>query len=337
MENPTPSRILITGFSGFVGGHLVERCRIMYPEARLFGVCRHSIPSSATAQVKDITPFVADTTNAEHMRHVVAETRPDLVFHLAAQSSVAASWADPASALHINASGAICLLEAIRAEHLSPRIVLVGSGEQYGKVDPEENPIREEMPLQPINPYGVSKAAQDMYGYQYFAVYGLPVLRIRQFNSFGPRQSATFVVADFARQIALIEEEKNELVLTVGNLQARRDFLPIEDVVRAYLAVAEQGQPGQAYNVGSGQAYSIGEILAMLLAHSTASIQIRTDPARLRPADVPLLVASISRIKTHTGWEPLIDIKHALGQTLNYWRAMVADKQSAVITDFAAR
>lgn len=326
MENRRPTRILITGFSGFIGAYLVKQCRITYPEARLFGMCRHSLPPSATADVKAITPFVADITNAEHMHRVVAETRPDLVFHLAAQSSVAASWADPASTLSINAGGTIHLLEALRAEHLSPRIVLVGSGEQYGLVDPQENPVREETPLRPINPYGVSKAAQDMYGYHYFAAYGLPVLRVRQFNSFGPGQSATFVIANFAYQIALIEEGKSEPVLTVGNLEAQRDFLPVEDVVRAYLAVAQQGQSGQAYNIGSGQAYSIGNILAMLLAHSTASIQVRTDPMRLRPADVPLLVASISRIKAHTAWEPLVDIKQALGQTVNYWRAVVADK-----------
>jgi len=337
MDISTPSRILITGFSGFIGGYLVEQCRIAYPEARLFGVCRHSLLASASAPMKDITPFVADITNAEHMRHVVAETRPDLIFHLAAQSSVAASWADPASALQVNAGGAIHLLEAVRAERLSPRIVLVGSGEQYGLVDPEENPIREETPLRPINPYGVAKAAQELYGYQYFAAYGLPVLCVRQFNSFGPRQNAAFVVANFAQQIACIEAGKNEPVLTVGNLQARRDFLPVVDVVRAYLAVARQGQPGLAYNIGSGQAYAIGEILDMLLARATASIQVRADPTRQRPADVPLLVAGIARIQAHTGWEPLIEIKYALEQTLNYWRATVADKQYAVKSGFAAR
>ncbi len=328
MENPAPSRILITGFSGFVGGYLVEQCRIAYPEAKLSGVCRHPLSPSATARVQDITPFVADITNAEQMRNIVAETRPDLAFHLAAQSSVAASWADPAATLRINAGGAICLLEAIRAEHLSPRIVLVGSGEQYGRVDPEENPIREETPLRPINPYGVAKAAQELYGYQYFVAYGLPVLCVRQFNAFGPRQNPAFVVANFARQIALIEAGQSEPVMTAGNLQVRRDFLPVEDVVRAYLAVAQYGQAGQAYNIGSGRAYSIGEILDLLLAHSTLSVHVQTDSALLRPADVSLLVADISRLHAHTGWKPAIDIHSALEQTLNYWRAAIAQSCS---------
>jgi len=322
MEVPTPSRILITGFSGFMGSYLVEHCRNLYPDAQLFGVCRH--PPSTASDTKDITLITADITHAEQMRHAVGQSQPDLVFHLAAQSSVAASWADPASTLRINAGGAVQLLEALRAEHLSPRVILVGSGEQYGLVYPEDNPIREESAFQPISPYGVSKSAQDLYGYQYFVAYALPILRVRPFNSFGPRQSELFVVADFARQIALAEQGKIEPVLTVGNLQAQRDFLPIEDVARALLAVAQRGQPGQAYNIGSGRARSIGEILETLLAHSTKSIQVRQDPSRLRPVDVPLLVADISHLHADTGWEPIIDVENAVKQTLNHWRAVVA-------------
>jgi len=324
MEVPTPSRILITGFSGFVGGYLVEQCRAFYPDARLFGVCRHPPSRTTASDAQDVTLIAVDITHPEQMRHAVAQSQPDCVLHLAAQSSVAASWADPASTLRINAGGTIQLLEALRAEHLSPRIILVGSGEQYGLVQPGENPIREETAFRPITPYGVSKSAQDLYGYQYFLAYGLPVLRVRPFNSFGPRQTEMFVVADFARQIALIEQGEMEPVLVVGNLQAQRDFLPVEDVARALLAVAQRGQPGQAYNIGSGRALSIKEVLDLLLSHSRTPIQVRKDPARLRPVDVPLLVADISRLQAHTEWEPEIDVEYALEQTLNYWRAIVA-------------
>ena len=324
MEVLTPSRILITGFSGFIGSYLIELCRVVYPHTKLFGVCRHPTSRATASDMKDVTLIVADISHPEQMRHAVAQSQPDFVFHLAGQSSVAASWDDPALALQINAGGAVQLLEALRAEHLSPRVLLVGSGEQYGLVHPEENPIREESVFRPISPYGVSKSAQDLYGYQYFVAYDLPVLRVRPFNSFGPRQTEKFVVADFARQIALIEQGKMEPVLTVGNLQAQRDFLPVEDVVRALLAVAQRGQPGQAYNIGSGRARSIREILDLLLARSTTSIQVRKDPARLRPVDVPLLVADISRLCADTGWEPVIDVEFALEQTLNYWRAVLA-------------
>jgi GDP-4-dehydro-6-deoxy-D-mannose reductase len=326
MEVYTPSRILITGFSGFMGSYLVEQCRAVYPDARLFGVCRRPPSLTPASDAQDVTLIAADITHPEQMRHAVAQSQPDWVFHLAAQSSVAASWVDPVSALCINAGGAVQLFEALRAEHLSPRVILVGSGEQYGLVRPEENPIREETAFRPLSPYGVSKSAQDLYGYQYFVAYNMPVLRVRPFNSFGPRQTAMFVVADFARQIALIERGEMEPLLTVGNLQAQRDFLPVEDVVRAFLAVAQRGQPGQAYNIGSGRARSIREVLDLLLSHSTTSIQVRKDPARLRPVDVPLLVADISYLHAHTGWEPLIELEHALEQTLNYWRTVVAQK-----------
>jgi GDP-4-dehydro-6-deoxy-D-mannose reductase len=324
MEIHPPSRILITGFSGFMGSYLIEQCHVLYPDAKLFGVCRHPSSCTTASATKDVTLIAADIVHPAQIRHAVAQSQPDCIFHLAAQSSVAASWADPVSTLHINAGGAIQLFEALRAEHLSPRVILVGSGEQYGLVRPEENPIREETAFRPLSPYGVSKSAQDLYGYQYFVAYNMPILRIRLFNSFGPRQTETFVVADFARQIAMIEQGKIEPVLTVGNLQSQRDFLPIEDVARALLAVAQRGQPGQAYNIGSGRARAIGEILDILLRHSRATIQVRKDPARLRPADVPLLVADISHLYEHTGWEPGIDMEHALEQTLNHWRAVVA-------------
>lgn len=323
MVGSTPSRILITGFSGFVGRHLIEQCRAQFPKAQLFGVCRHLNAPATLKGVEHIELFEADITDQAQLRNALARTRPDIVFHLAAQSSVAASWADPVSTLHINAGGTLQLLEALRAAHLSPRVIITGSGEQYGPVLPEHNPVREETPFQPVSPYGVSKAAQDLYGYLYFTAYALPVLRVRLFNSFGPYQSSMYVIADFARQIALIERGKLEPVLMVGNLEARRDFLPVEDVARALLALALKGQPGQAYNIGSGQAYSIGALLAMLLARSTASITVQQNPARLRPVDVPLLVADISHLRVHTGWKPEIDLEDALEQTLNFWREVV--------------
>ena len=267
-----PSRILITGCTGFVGSHLVEQCRFRYPQAELFGVTGHQTFHTVTPGMSDVKLLVADITREEAIRQVVAMSQPDLIIHLAAQSSVTASWRDPFGTLEVNAGGVIHLLEALRSEQLTPRIVLVGSGEQYGMVHPEDIPIREECPFRPANPYAVSKVTQDFYGYQYFVAYGLPILRARPFNHFGPRQASTFVIANFARQIALIEAIRTEPVLSIGNLGAWRDFLPVEDVVAAYLAIAEQGQPGEAYNIGSGQARSIKEILDLLLTFARVPI-----------------------------------------------------------------
>lgn len=324
MEAPIPSRILITGISGFLGSYLVEQCRARYPSAELFGLCRRSASLATSATMHDVTLIEADITQTEQMRLAVTQSQPDIIFHLAAQSSVATSWNDPVSALRINAGGAIALLEAIRIERQVPRILLVGSGEQYGSVHPEENPIGEESAFHPINPYGVSKSAQDLIGYQYHVAYVLPVLRVRLFNTFGPRQSETFVVANFAHQIAKIEQGLMEPILMVGNLQARRDFLPVEDAVNAMLAVAQRGEPGQAYNIGSGIARSIEEILHRLLKLTTRHIEVRNDPARLRPTEIPLLAADITHIRAHTAWEPTKALDYALEQTLNYWRAIVA-------------
>jgi GDP-4-dehydro-6-deoxy-D-mannose reductase len=326
MTMSIPSRILITGCTGFVGGYLVEQCRIRYPQAELFGLSGHPTFHTARPGMSDVKLLVADITQPEAIRKVVARSQPDLIIHLAAQSSVSASWKDPLGTLKVNAGGTIHLLEALRSEQLTPRIVLIGSGEQYGMVRPEDNPIREECPFRPANPYAVSKAVQDLYGYQYFVAYGLPIMRARPFNHFGPRQTSTFVVANLARQIALIEAEKAEPVLSVGNLQARRDFLPVEDVVAAYLAVAEQGQPGEAYNIGSGQARSIRAILDLLLTLTGKSIQLREDPARLRPVDVPLLEANTSRLRADTNWKPAVQFEFALQRTLDYWRAVVTSE-----------
>ncbi len=320
----TPSRIFITGCTGFVGDYLVAHCRQRYPHAELFGL---TSPASPRQETESALQFLtADISQREAVQQAVVHARPDLVFHLAAQSSVASSWQDPVRTLRVNAEGTLHLLDALRHEGLAPRIVLIGSGEQYGMIRPEDNPIREECPFRPANPYAVSKAAQDLYGYQYFAAYGLPIIRARPFNHFGPRQAATFVVASFARQIALIEAGKAPPVVPVGNLLARRDFLPVEDVVDAYVALAEQGQPGEAYNIGSGHARSIRSILDLLLTLTPTTIEIYEDPARLRPVDVPLLEADTSRLQAHTHWRPRVPFERALQNTLEYWRTVVTSE-----------
>lgn len=334
-----PGRILITGASGFVGGWLAEACHRAYPDASLFGLGHplalgvHPAQAHALAHALASVPLTlleADITNAEQVRSVVAQARPELVFHLAGQASVAASWADPAYTLAVNAGGAVRLFEALREEGLlSSRVVLAGSSEQYGNVTAAENPIDEETPFRPATPYAVSKAAQDLYGYQYGVAWHLPVLRARSFNAFGPRASDAFVVGNFARQIALIEAGMAEPVLRVGNLTAQRDFLPVRDVVAAYLALAERGRPGEAYNIGSGRARGVEELLRALLAQARVEITVRPDPERFRPVDVPLLVADTTKLRRETGWEPREDFTRALAETLEYWRQVVRQSAAA--------
>jgi len=311
-----------------VGRYVVEQCRVRYPQADLFGLTGHGVPSMTTPAQNAAKLLVADLTQRDQIYQMVAQVQPDLIIHLAAQSSVADSWKNPQYTLRVNAEGTIHLLEALHDQRLAPRVILVGSGEQYGLVRPEENPICEDCLFRPANPYAVSKAAQDLYGYQYFIAYGLPIVRARPFNHFGPGQSSAFVIAKFARQVALIEAGKAPPEFPVGNLEARRDFLPVEDVVAAYLMLAEQGQPGKAYNIGSGHSRSIRSILDLLLTLSTISIRTYEDPALLRPIDVPLLEADTSRLRADTNWQPAIPFEVALQHTLDYWRTVVASEAS---------
>jgi GDP-4-dehydro-6-deoxy-D-mannose reductase len=266
-----------------------------------------------------------DIRSFDDVRATIVSVRPDWIFHLAGQASVAASWDDPGMTLAINAGGAINLLEAVRSEGLTPRIVLIGSGEQYGVVPAQDNPIKETYPAAPVNPYAVAKQTQDLLGYQYWVSYQLPIVRARAFNHFGPFQDDAFVVASLARQIAEIEAGLRPPVIFVGNLAARRDFLPVGDVVQAYIALVTQGRAGHAYNVGSGEARPIAEILERLLSFATRTIDVQRDPARFRPVDGPLIEADITRIRGETDWEPRIPLDEALRETLDYWRARTGD------------
>lgn len=320
MQPEAAPRILVTGYSGFVGGYLLDRLRATFPAAHIFGLSEQHAGMPAHSGAAQVEALHADITDAQAVRHAVEVAQPGMIFHLAALSSVAASWQEPERTLAVNAGGTIHLLEAARHLGHAVRILLIGSGEQYGLVRPDDNPVSEDQLPRPANPYAVSKVAQDLYGYQYFAAYALPVIRVRAFNHIGPRQADAFVVASFASQIARIEAAQAPPVLLVGNLEAQRDFLAVEDVTRAYVALARAGHPGEAYNVGSSQSWSIGEIVDLLRGMARVPIEVRPDPDRLRPADVPLLVADTTKLRAHTGWQPEIPLEDALRRTLDYWR-----------------
>ncbi len=338
----TFERILITGYKGFVAPHLAAACAQRYPAARLFGlVHRASQPplahlqatlaqgaSGAQPMPPQVTELEGDITDGARLRQILHEVRPDLIFHLAAVSSVAASWADPAHLLRVNAGGFIQLIEALRVEAPTARVIVIGSGEQYGLVRPEENPVSEETLPRPANPYAVSKVAQDLYAFQYHRAYGLDLVRVRAFNHFGPGQSPDFVLASFARQIAQMEAGQVDPTLLVGNLSSQRDFLPVGDVARAYVALAGRGRAGEAYNVGSGVARSIESLLQTLVGMARVTVETRVDPARMRPVDVPVLCADTTKLRRDTGWLPSATLEDTLRATLDYWRAVVQLRQA---------
>ncbi len=290
-----------------------------------------SLPGEDTRNVEHILSrialYPADLSDYGRVRELCARIRPDHVFHLAAQASVERAWLDPAATLVNNIVAQLNLLRAIAELRLEPRILIVGSADEYGAVREEDLPIDEETPLRPINPYAVSKIAQDYLGYQYYLSHGLQVVRVRPFGHIGPRQGPGFVVADFARQIARIEAGLQEPVMRVGNLSAQRDLTDVGDMVRGYYLALAKGKAGEVYNLGSGRAYAIGEILDKLLGMSRVVVRVEIDASRLRPSDIPILVCDSRRFREDTGWRPERDISDTLREVLDYWRKRVREEE----------
>jgi GDP-4-dehydro-6-deoxy-D-mannose reductase len=262
----------------------------------------------------------ADLDDPAAAAAVVGEVRPDRVVHLAGQSSVQQSWTDPGGTLRTNVLGIVHLLDAARRLALRPTVVVVGSAEEYGPVAPDELPIREGAPLRPASPYAVSKVAQGALALLYGPAGGMRVVLTRTFHHTGPGRGEAFAESSFARQIAEIEAGLRPPVLKVGNLEAVRDFADVRDVVRAYWLLLERGEGGAAYNVCSGKGRRVRDLLDTLLAASRARVEVRVDPDRLRPADVPAQVGDPSRLRAATGWEPRIPIERSLLDLLEDWR-----------------
>ena len=316
-------KVLITGITGFVGSHLAEFC-LARGDVEVIGTYRWRSPKNNIAHIKDLQLVEADILDASSVHQLVRRIQPDWIFHLAAQSFVPTSWNAPASTLNTNIVGQLNFFEALRAlDMLGTRFHVCGSSEEYGYVAREETPINEDNPLRPLSPYGVSKVAQDLLGYQYHRSYGLHAVRTRAFNHGGPRRGEVLLPSDFAKQIAEIEKGLREPVVRVGNLEALRDFTDVRDMVRAYWLALEKGEAGDVYNIGTGDAPSIREVLDRLLVLSGAQVEVRQVPEKMRPSDVEILIADSSKFRRVTGWEPQISIDQMLSDTLDYWRERV--------------
>jgi GDP-4-dehydro-6-deoxy-D-mannose reductase len=318
-----PRRVLVTGAAGFVGRHLVAFLRDEQPGLELCGMVRPG-GSPASELPAGVAAVTADLLDAGAVDAAVARAAPDAVVHLAAQSSPARSWDDPAGTLATNVLGLTHLLEALCRRRLAPRVVVVGSSEEYGAAGPGELPLREDAPLRPASPYAASKVAQSFVALQYHLAHGLPVVRTRTFPHTGPGRGEAFAESSFARQVAEIEAGRRAPVIEVGNLESVRDFTDVRDVVRAYWALLLSGTPGEVYNVASGTGTRIGDVLALLVGLSGRHVEVRVDPARLRPADVPALVGDPARLQAATGWTPRLSLERSLADLLADWRRRVA-------------
>src|SRR5512137_1284266 len=282
-------RVLVTGVTGFAGSHLVDYM-LERGDCEIFGIQRWRSRTENIEHFADrITMLECDLRDATSTRDVLEKVRPDWIFHLAAQSFVPTSWTAPTESLSTNILGQVNLFEGVRHVGLKCRIQLACSSEEYGMVLPNELPIKETNPLRPLSPYAVSKVTQDLLGYQYFKSYGMDVVRTRGFNHEGPRRPNVFVASDFAWQISEVEKGRRDPVIHVGNLDARRDFTDVRDMVLGYWLALDKGVSGEVYNICSGKSYSIRQVLDLLLGMTECKIELRPDPRRLRPSDVPVL------------------------------------------------
>lgn len=314
-------RAVITGVGGFVGRHLLRH--LQAEGDNVYGIAR----SSDVVGLDNSRVVCIDLFDREAVERAVRETQPEAVYHLAAQSSPAESLSDPWATICNNLACQFNLLEGLVNAGLKPRVLVVGSSDEYGRVNPEDVPTHENVPLRPATPYAVSKVGQDVMGYQYFAQHGLPVVRVRPFNHTGPGHDARFVIPSFARQLAQIELGQRSPVLRVGDLSVERDFTDVRDMVRAYRLALTLGTPGDVYNLGSGRAIRIADMVDALISLCGVRTETRVDPALLRPADIPRQEANIHKFTALTGWRPSIAWHTTLRDTFEYWRDKVREEK----------
>lgn len=311
-------RALITGINGFIGSYLAEY--LLNKRLEVYGAVHKMKHLENITHLKNvITLSKCDVRSPTAVKNVVRKSRPGLVFHLAAQSRPDISWGNPRETMETNVMGTVNIFESIRELELDPKILVACSSAEYGFIAENEEPIKEDHQLLPLSPYGVSKVAQDLLAYQYFQNFNVKTIRVRIFGATGPRKTGD-VCSDFARQIAEIEHEKRKPIVSVGNLDARRDLMDVRDTVEAFWLLMKKGRIGDVYNICSSKAYKIGDILNKFLEMSEIAIRIEVDPKKLRPSDEPIILGDNSKIRKDCGWRPKIPIEKTLEDTLNYWR-----------------
>lgn len=314
-------KILITGITGFVGSHLAEYILNLNEEHEIYGLCRWRSPRDNLAKIYNkITLLDVDLCDLSALIRHFKAIRPDIIFHLAAQSYVLTSFNSPIHTLWSNVIGTTNLLEAVRITEINPVIHICSSSEVYGQVSETDVPIKETCPFKPASPYAVSKVGEDMVAYQYWISYGIKTIRTRMFTHTGPRRGDVFAMSFFAKQVAAGELGLSEPVIRVGNLKSVRTFCDVRDAVRAYWILVNKCKAGEVYNIGGDRTLTIGQALDILLSFSQKKFEIKVDPQLLRPSDVTLQIPCIDKFRNETGWKPEISLEKTLQDILDYWK-----------------
>lgn len=320
MEEDEKRRALITGADGFVGRHLARYLLDLEVEVLGLGIHPPREPEPWDACAYE----VCDVLDRGKVLSLVDEFRPHYVFHLAAQSSVRRSWEDPLLTFRVALEGQASVFDAVLEAGLDPMVHVACSAEEYGPVGEEELPIPEDRPLRPVNPYALSKVIQEQHALFCHRVHGIRVVITRAFNIIGPGQTREFVASDFAHQIAEIEAGIKEPVIKAGNLEARRDFSDVRDLVEAFWLLVNKGRPGEVYNVCGGVDHPVRKVLDLLVSMCRVPVRVEVDPGKLRKADIPALRGDNRKLRELTGWEPSIPLEKTLQDLLEWCRQEVA-------------
>jgi nucleoside-diphosphate-sugar epimerase len=310
-------KILITGADGFIGSYLMEH--FAFKNTDVWGTCYY--PTIDIRDIEHLKPRLlrCDVRYFDQVVDVLNRIKPDLIFHMAAQSYPALSWKIPIETLQTNIIGTANLFEAIKLVGLDPVVVVACSSAEYGSVNEAATPVKESHPLLPLHPYGVSKVAVDLLAYSYWVNDKIKAIRVRIFNTTGPRKVGD-VCSDFTYRIVMIEKGKCDPVLKVGNLGTYRAILDVRDLIRALVLLWEKGQPGEVYNVSGHKVYQIQEILDVVLKNAKCKVIVREDPALLRPSDEKIIYGDSTKLAQETGWRQEINIEDTIKDMIEYWR-----------------
>jgi GDP-4-dehydro-6-deoxy-D-mannose reductase len=307
-------KCLITGCDGFIGRFLTDL--LLKEGITVYGAVQKFTAQSDSLRDR-ITILEYDLLEKERAAEVMAEVKPDCVIHLAAWADIPSSWRDPEKAITTNTLGTLYLMEGIRKSGLSPTVEIACSSAEYGLCHADEIPIKEDKEFRPASPYAVSKIGEDMLAYLYWYSYGLKIVRVRPFHVTGPGKEPD-AYSDFSRGIVAVERGKKNS-LEVGNLEAVRDIVDVRDCARAMWLLILKGKPGEVYNICAGRGHKMADILSRLISLSPKEIKVVQDPAKMRPADDPVLIGDSSRLRS-LGWEPQVPIEQTLADILDYWR-----------------
>lgn len=308
-------KAIVTGAGGFIGSHIVDSCLAKGVDVVATVHEKTSNLDHAKGKIKIVEIDVADK---EKIEKLIASEKPDYIFHYAAQSFVMPSWADPEKTVNSNIKGTLNILEAVRKNNLNPVIILACSSAAYGLNYPDEIPIKESKEFRPSSPYAVSKAATDYLGFAYWRAHGLRIIRLRIFNTIGPRKTGS-AIADWSQQVAEIEKGKRK-ELSVGSIESTVDFTDIKDHIDAVWTLSEKGKWGEAYNICSGTGRKMKDVLDSITRLAKVPVKVVQDPSRIRPGDDPIFVGDNTKLRS-LGWKPKVAFEDTLKETLNWWRS----------------